>query len=74
MKTAHQSRDRVGVFRMKIIVFTVEVSWHYTAIVTTILTVIGFTQLDARNLGNRIGLIGFFQGARQQCRPQPSAA
>ncbi|PNG34763.1 hypothetical protein A1395_12910 [Pseudomonas protegens] len=51
---------------MIIIIRTIQISRHYTSIVSTILTVITFTQLDSSNLRNRIGLICWLQLPLQQ--------
>ncbi|MOA29144.1 hypothetical protein D3C78_1501430 [compost metagenome] len=43
VETAHQGGNNVGVFRMKVVVIAVQVGWHHTAIVTSILPVVGLT-------------------------------
>src|SRR5262249_31086008 len=52
---------------MKIVARAVKVGRHRRYEVAAMLAAVGLTKLDAGDLGNRIGFVGRFQGAREQC-------
>ena len=66
MEAAQQGRDHMAVLRVIVIMGAIQIGRHYAAVITTMLTVIAFTQLDPGDLGNRIGLIGGLQGTGEQ--------
>jgi len=56
----------MAVFRMIIVARPIKISRHHTAIIGTVLAIIGFAQFDPGNLGNRIGFVGRLQLASEQ--------
>ena len=66
MKAAQQRRDHMRITRMKVVMRSVQIGRHHRAIITAILSVIRFAQLDTGNFGNRIRLIGRFKCPLQQ--------
>ncbi|MCY1223637.1 hypothetical protein D9M69_537210 [compost metagenome] len=49
------------VFRMEIVVWAIEIGRHYTAVITAMLAIVAFAQLDPRDLGDRVRLVGRLQ-------------
>ena len=58
---AHHRRHYVAVLQMEVIVRTIEVGWHHSDIVGTILKVVALAHLQSGNLGDGIFLVGIFQ-------------
>ena len=58
---AHHRRHYVAVLQMEVIVRAIEVGWHHSDIVGTILKVVALAHLQSGNLGDGIFLVGIFQ-------------
>ena len=70
----HQRRQDVTALGVKVIIGTVKVGRHHRAIIDPVLPIIAFAQLDARDLGDRIRLVGRLERPGQQGAVRPSAA
>ena len=58
---AHHRRHHVTVLQVEVIVRTIEVGWHHSDIVGTILKIVALAHLQSGNLGDGIFLVGIFQ-------------
>lgn len=56
----------MAIFRVKVVVWTVEVGWHHAAVVAAMLAVVALAQLDPGDLGDRVGLVGRLEDAGEQ--------
>ena len=74
VKPADQRGDDVAVFGMIIVAGAVEIGRHHADEVGAVLAAIGLGQLDAGDLGDRIGLVGRLQRPGQQRILAQSAA
>ena len=66
MNLADHGGQHVGVLEVEIIVRPIEVGGHHGDVVGAVLDVETFTHFQPRNLGDGIGLVGVFQGRREQ--------
>lgn len=66
METADHGRDHMAVFRVIIVTCAVEVRRHGADGVKAVLLAVGLAHLDARDLGQGIGIIGGLQGSGEQ--------
>src|SRR5690606_34751812 len=66
IKFPDECRQYVRVLQVVVIVRTVQVGRHQTDEIATILRVVGLTHLDARNLGDRIGLVRWLKRSGEQ--------
>ena len=61
VKAPEERWDDVAIFRVVVIARAIQVGWHDASVVhamtRAVLTVVAFTQLDACNFGNGLGLI-----------------
>ena len=58
---AHHRRHHVTILQVEVIVRTIEVGWHHSDIVGTILKIVALAHLQSGNLGDGIFLVGIFQ-------------
>ena len=56
----------MAIFRIKIIIWAIKISWHDASVVTSILAIIAFTDFNSCDFGNGIGLIGGLELPSQQ--------
>src|SRR5277367_4630955 len=66
VKAADESRDDVTMFGVIIIAWAIEIDRHDRNVPAAILATVGSGQLQACDLGDRIPLVGGFQGTRHQ--------
>ena len=66
MKLPQQGRHDMRCLQVEIVAGTVQIGRHDAAIVRAMLSVVAFTQLYSRDLGDRIGFVSRLQGATQQ--------
>jgi hypothetical protein len=66
MKAADEGRDDVTMIGVIIIAGAIEIGRHDRNVAAAILATVGLGQLQARDLGDRIPLVGGFQGTRHQ--------
>jgi len=66
MKPPDQRRQNVAVLRVEVVARAVQVGWHDATVVSAVLPVVTLAQLDAGDLGDRVGLVGGLEIARQQ--------
>ena len=62
----HHRRQHVRTRQVEIVVGSVEIGRHRRDEVRAVLAPVGLAQLDARDLRDRIGLVGRLEGAGQQ--------
>ena len=61
-----QRRQHVGVLGVEVVARAIKVRRHDRAVVAPVLPVVALAQLDARDLGDGVGLVGGLERARQQ--------
>ena len=66
MRLAQQRGQHVAVGEVVVVVGAVEVGGHRADVLPAVLAVVAFSQLDAGDLGDRVGLVGGLQRAGQQ--------
>ena len=66
MKPPQQRRDHMRVLGVEVVARAIQVGGHHAAVITPMLAVVAFTQLDAGDLGNGVGLVRGFQRAGEQ--------
>ena len=66
METSYKRRQHVAVFGMVVVVGSIEVCGHHADIVGAVLPVEEFAILKAADFGQRIGLVGLLERAREQ--------
>src|SRR4051812_26880439 len=66
VEAAHQRRQHVGALEIEVVVRTIEIGRHGRDEVAAILPAVGLAELDARDLGDGVGLVGGLQQAGEQ--------
>ena len=62
MESPDERRDYVAIFWVVIISRTVEVGWHYAAVVSVVLAIVGFAEFDTGYFCYGVGFVCWFQG------------
>ena len=63
---ANEGWQHVAVLQIVVVARAIQVGGHDTGVAGAVLRIEAFAQFDARYFGQRIGLVGWLQGARQQ--------
>lgn len=66
VELADQGWQHVAVFQVIVVARAVEVGRHHAAVIAPVLAVVAFAELDAGNLGHRVGLVAGFEHAGQE--------
>ena len=65
MEPANESWEHMGVFRMKVVISSIQISRHGADEIAFILATISLAHFDASNLGEGVRFVGGFKRAAQ---------